>query len=600
VLAIDSDPAPYCAPEGVRAAFRRTCGWWQKRAEGCARLADPAFTPWLRWVEIQPVLRRICGCSFLPHHDYGRGGRGWRDLWQDSLALLLAEPEAVRDDLKAYFAGVRTDGTNATIIGSRPGEFRADRNNIPRVWMDHGYWPLVTTALYLDETGDCAFLLERQPYFEDGFAFRGELPRAGVAEKREGTVLEHLLVQNVTAFFDAGGHGHIRLRGADWNDGLDMAPARGESVAFTAAYAANFDTLAALLERLAGRGEERTELSAALERLLEFDPARYGDPAARREALFAYCREAAADGEKRLLPARRLADRLREMGEYLKRHIRETEWVGDGADQHWFNSCYDDHGRQAEGAFGKTVRMMLPGQVFTLLSGTADERQARQLIRAADWYLCQPGRGGVCLNTDFGEVKTDLGRMFGFAYGSKENGAVFSHMAVLYAYALYARGFAAEGWRVLEQLYLQSSQTRRSGILPGIPEYFDLAGRGMYPYLTGAASWLLLTVRTQMFGVRGEDGALVLEPRLTAAQFGPGRMAFLRCRFAGRTLEITSRNPELLEYGDYQLGLLRLGESETAVHHTRAALRRASLAGEGTLRILAELEPRRSGRERHV
>ena len=50
----------------------------------------------------------------------------------------------------------------------------------------------------------------------------------------EGTVLEHLLIQHLTSFYDVGEHNHIRLRGADWNDGLDMAEERGESVAFTA------------------------------------------------------------------------------------------------------------------------------------------------------------------------------------------------------------------------------------------------------------------------------------------------------------------------------------------------------------------------------
>jgi len=29
------------------------------------------------------------------------------------------------------FAGVRIDGSNATIVGRQPGEFKADRNNIP-------------------------------------------------------------------------------------------------------------------------------------------------------------------------------------------------------------------------------------------------------------------------------------------------------------------------------------------------------------------------------------------------------------------------------------------------------------------------------------
>mgnify|MGYP000411723003 CR=1 FL=1 len=42
--------------------------------------------------------------------------------------------------------------------------------------------------------------------------------------------------------------------------------------------------------------------------------------------------------------------------------------------------------------------------------------------------------------------------MFGFAYGEKENGAVFSHMTVMYANALYQRGFAKEGAKALDTL----------------------------------------------------------------------------------------------------------------------------------------------------
>ena len=47
-------------------------------------------------------------------------------------------------------------------------------------------------------------------------------------------------------------------------------------------------------------------------------------------------------------------------------------------------------------------------------------------MRSADHYLYRPEIGGYRLNTDFGELKFNLGRMFGFAYGEKENGAVFS------------------------------------------------------------------------------------------------------------------------------------------------------------------------------
>ena len=57
--------------------------------------------------------------------------------------------------------------TNATIIGIKQGEFIADRNNITRVWMDHGAWPFLTTKLYIEQRGDIEFLLEKQSYFKD-------------------------------------------------------------------------------------------------------------------------------------------------------------------------------------------------------------------------------------------------------------------------------------------------------------------------------------------------------------------------------------------------------------------------------------------------
>ena len=166
------------------------------------------------------------------------------------------EPKQVRQMLIDNFGGVRFDGTNATIIGSKQGEFIADRNNIVRVWMDHGAWPYLTTSLYMQQTGDIEFLNEENTYFKDAQIGRGEhrdnLWSDGEGNMQlseddtpyRGTVLEHLLIQHLTSFYDVGEHNHIRLRGADWNDGLDMAEKRGESVAFTALYGGNLRDLA--------------------------------------------------------------------------------------------------------------------------------------------------------------------------------------------------------------------------------------------------------------------------------------------------------------------------------------------------------------------
>ena len=76
---------------------------------------------------------------------------------------------SVKELLFNNFRGIRIDGSNATIIGDQPGEFKADRNNIVRIWSDHGAWPLLTTKMYIDESGDIDFLLEKQCYFSDQF-----------------------------------------------------------------------------------------------------------------------------------------------------------------------------------------------------------------------------------------------------------------------------------------------------------------------------------------------------------------------------------------------------------------------------------------------
>ena len=72
---------------------------------------------------------------------------------------------------------------------------------------------------------------------------QGTVLRITDGEPYQGTILEHLLVQHLVAFFNVGEHNTIRLEGADWNDAMDMASQRGESVAFTAMYAGNIRRL---------------------------------------------------------------------------------------------------------------------------------------------------------------------------------------------------------------------------------------------------------------------------------------------------------------------------------------------------------------------
>ena len=558
---------PFFSREVFERSLEETKKYWRKNVNVSCETADGEFDRWMRWVGFQPMLRRIYGCSFLPHHDYGKGGRGWRDLWQDCLALLIMNPAGVRGMLLDNFGGVRMDGTNATIIGRKQGEFIADRNNITRVWMDHGVWPFLTTQLYIHQTGDLNLLLEETSYFKDLQACRGQekdhlwspdqgqQAKTAAGELFRGSILEHLLVSHLTAFYDVGEHNHIRIRGADWNDALDMAGNRGESVAFTAVYGANLSQLATLILALEERGTSQIPVAKELMTLLEPGQDVYERVEEKKKCLAAYCNLCRhhISGERVSLPATWMAEKLKAMGAWIRYNIRNREWVSSSDGHGWYNGYYDDHGQPVEGETDKGVRMMLTSQVFTVMSGTADDHQVTDIIKAADTYLYRPQVGGYRLNTDFHEVKMDLGRMFGFAYGHKENGAVFSHMATMYGYALYQRGRAEEGLRVLDSLYSHCSNFETSRIFPGVPEYIDAAGRGMYHYLTGAASWMLLTVVTQMFGIRGRYGDLEFVPGLTSRQFDRENQASLSFVFAGKKLNVVYCNPERLSQGEYRV-----------------------------------------------
>jgi cellobiose phosphorylase len=555
--------------------LEKTKTYWSSKLE-IPRLytGDKRYEGWLRWVTVQPVLRRLFGNSFLPYHDYGRGGRGWRDLWQDILGLLMMDSGDVSQMLFDNFGGVRMDGSNATIIGSCPGEFKADRNNIPRVWMDHGVWPFLTTSLYVDQTGDLTFLLRLQAYFKDHLAGWGRfvdsawLPEQGTVlhtktgEIYQGTILEHLIVQHLVPFFNVGEHNSIRLEGADWNDAMDMASKRGESVAFTAMYAGNLRRLSKLALALEKLGISEVEVAIELMLLLDtlgikVDYDSVSAKQARLAEYFASCTHVIS-GQKAAVPLKDVAADLAAKSDFLINHLQSREWLVNSEGYGWFNGYYDNRGMRVEGDFPKGVRMTLTGQVFALMGGVASKDQADEIIRSANRYLYDKSIGGYRLNTDFGEVLPDLGRGFGFAYGHKENGAMFSHMSVMYAYALYQRGFARQGFKVLKEIYQHCQDFAHSRIYPGIPEYINVCGRGMYTYLTGSASWYMLTLVTEAFGVRGTFGDLLLEPKLMIEQFDQDGKAHLVVHFADRNLDIIYSNPQHLDYGDYRICLVHI------------------------------------------
>ena len=170
------------------------------------------------------------------------------------------------------------------------------------------------------------------------------------------------------------------------------------------------------------------------------------------------------------------------------------------------------------------------------MSQIADEEKTKKIWQSIKRYLLDPKTGGIHLNTPILSPKMDMGRAFGFSYGDKENGSYFSHMNVMLAYALYQQDFIKEGRCVISSLY-NMSRGEKSKIYPLLPEYFNNQAQGLYSYLTGSASWLILTLFEQVLGIQFQKGDLKINPKLMSEQFNNKPIS---CCFylQGKTIEV--------------------------------------------------------------
>jgi len=364
----------------------------------------------------------------------------------------------------------------------------------------------------------------------------------------------------------------LSLENADWNDGMDMASDKGESVAFTCFYAHNFKRIAATLQMLAAKNNVKSlslakELLVLLDTLKKSDPT-YSSTSYKKNVLDQYFKsvQPVISGKQINVPIEKVVRDLNAKADFMMKNIRQREWIKTNTGHSFFNSYYDNKSSRIEGNHRLGTRMILTGQVFAIMSGVASKQQIKDIWKSIKKYLRDPKFGGIRLNTNFNEIQPNLGRAFSFAYGEKENGSFFNHMAVMLANALYVRGFAEEGWEILDAIYHMSVDTANSKIYPGLPEYFNSEGRGMYHYLTGSASWYFLTLLTQCFGIKGLYGDLLIEPKLVSVQFKKSSKLSVQTYFAGKEFLINYSNPKKLSYGKYEIREAFLNNQEIEGH----------------------------------
>lgn len=552
-------------------SMKETRKYWQSIVnEVSFKTGDDIFDNWTKWINYQLICRQVYGNSYLPDFGYGRGGRGWRDLFSDLLSIFLIDPENAKQEIINNFNGIRVDGTNATIVGTKPGEFIADRNNVPRTWSDHGTWPFFVLNFYMQQTGDFDVLLQEVTYWKDVFTYRskrkddkwdesyGFKQKTTNGEIYKASIIEHILLQHFCSFFNVGKHNNILLEGADWNDTYDMARQNGESVCFYNWYGSNMRTLAELLKFMNDSGLTEVELLDEMLMLMDTlegqEKVDYKSPDARRKHLFKYYEKIQHDvsGKKTKVKTQELIKDLETKAEEVFDHIRNNELITTKDGEKFFNGHYDDNSNPVHGEHPKGIRIDLTSQVLPTIFEVATDEMVPVLYSSVKKYL-RDKLGGLRLCSDFKEDRLYFGRLTGFIFGHKEHGGKWMQQNVMYMYGLYKRGFVKEGYEVYKDVYKLCNDSANAKIFPGIPSYFESDNHGAYHYLTGSATWLMLALVTQVFGVRGEYGNLKIEPKLTKEQFINDNEAAISCNFQKKKLKVIFQNPDKLDWSEYKI-----------------------------------------------
>jgi len=529
------------------------------------------FDEWTKWLAFQLKCRQIYGNSFLPDFGYGRGGRGWRDLWQDLLSIFLVDPDSAKNEIVNNLKGIRVDGSNATIIGDQPGEFKADRNNIPRTWCDHGAWPLFALNFYIQQTGDYQILTKKIEYCKDAFIYRSKeidkqwTPEEGNwlltknGQRYTGTVLEHVLVQQLSAFYHVGEHNILLLEGADWNDTLDMARNRGESVCFQSFYAGNLQILVELLEKLKDQGTQSIELLEEISVLLDTTSGEkainYNVIVEKRERLNHYFQtiRAQISGKKKVFTLSDLINDLKSKEDHSKQQIRSNEWIQTGEDKGYFNGHYDDTGKAMHGQYPEGLRMDLTSQVMPVMCNVAEDEQIDQLYRSARLLLGDTESPGMKLCTRYPDIDMNIGRITGFVYGHKEHGSKWMQQNIMFMHGLFHRNKLDAAYEMFHDIFKLSNDSGVSKTFPGIPSFYEPDNRGSYMYLTGSSTWIFLSLVTQVFGVRGEEGKLMINPKLSDWFFDQNNEAKITLNFLNQRIQVNYYNPNKMLLGQYKI-----------------------------------------------
>ncbi|MEZ9233389.1 NdvB protein [Vibrio amylolyticus] len=396
-----------------------------------------------------------------------------RNYLQDGMGMAYVDSSTTKQVILTALSQQKLDGEMPDGVLLTPEAELKYINQIPHT--DHSVWLTIILDAYLNETNDWA-ILEQYVGWEDSHA--------------TDTVLEHMnrAMKHLVSARDQRGLPFIAQ--GDWCDPMNMVGPKGIGVS----------------------GWLTQALSYALQVWITISKPH--NNAATIEEFESTVAE-------------------------LKVATNEYFWKGE-----WYARGITDDGVTFGVPEDKEGRIFLNTQSWALLAGIPTQEQQAKMLQSVDEQLDTP-YGVMLYAPAFTQMREDVGRVTQKWPGSAENGSVYNHAAAFYAASLYSINESDRGFNVLRKMISdhQAEGFERRGQLPVyIPNYYrgayyqfpKQAGRSSNLFNTGTGAWFYRMVIEQMFGLKGCDQGLRVEPKLPSEW---GNVSVTR-QFRGATFNV--------------------------------------------------------------